>query len=325
LAKPSVLIISPALASANNGNWQTASRWLRFLGKHYRVQLAASWDGRASDIMIALHARRSAASIAAFAQAYPAHPLIVVLTGTDLYRDIANDADAQRSLHLATKLVVLQGHGISALPAQLRHKTVAIHQSAPALRTMHRGEQQHTLNITMVGHLREEKNPACFMQAAAMTALPGVRFNQIGGVLDPALGAQAQATQQQHPRYRWLGNLSHAKTRRLIRRSHLLVVPSYMEGGANVIIEAIRSGVPVLASDISGNRGMLGEHYAGYFPAEDPAALAALVARSVQESPFYAILQKQCRRRMPLFSPKHEQASLLQLLDNVRHPKQEHS
>jgi putative glycosyltransferase (TIGR04348 family) len=315
LAKPTVIIISPALASANNGNWQTASRWLRFLRDHYCVRLAASWDGSMADIMIALHARRSAASIAAFARARPACPLIVVLTGTDLYRDIENDADAQRSLQLATCLVVLQAQGITALPAGLRHKAVVIHQSAPALRhRLHHGRQR-TFDITMAGHLREEKNPACFMRAATMTALPDVRFNQIGGALDPSLAEQARATRRQHPHYRWLGNLSHTKTRRLIQRSHLLVAPSYMEGGANVIIEAIRSGVPVLASDISGNRGMLGNDYVGYFPVDDSAALADLIARGVKAPAFHALLQRQCARRAAMFSPQREQAALLQLLE----------
>ena len=325
MAKPSVILISPAFASANNGNWQTASRWQRLLRPHYDVRLAASWDGIAADLMIALHARRSASSIAAFAHAYPGRPLIVVLTGTDLYRDIANDAQAQHSLDVASRLVVLQQQGISALPAALRHKAVVIHQSAPSLRVLSVDNRKPGYDITMVGHLREEKNPACFMQAAAMTKLAGVRFNQIGGALDAALGEQAQSTQRHHPHYRWLGNMSHAKARRFIRRSHLLVLPSKMEGGANVIIEAIRSGVPVLASDIGGNRGMLGDDYAGYFPVDDPCALAGLIARSVEQPAFYRMLQKQARRRAALFSPAREQTALLQLLDNVQHCAQEHS
>lgn len=325
MAKPSVIIISPALASANNGNWQTASRWLRFLRGRYRVRLAASWDGSAADIMIALHARRSATSIAAFAQACPSHPLIVVLTGTDLYRDIAIDEGAQYSLQVASSLVVLQDKGLLALPAQFRSKAVVVHQSSPSMRARCHDKADSICHISMVGHLRNEKNPDCFMQAAAMTTLPGLRFNQVGGALDAALAAQARVTEHQHARYRWLGNISHAKTRRLIQRSHLLVVPSRMEGGANVIIEAVRSGVPVLASDISGNRGMLGDDYAGYFPAGDPASLAALVVRSVQEPAFHALLQKQCARRAAMFSPQREQTALLQLLDNVRHGLQEHS
>jgi hypothetical protein len=43
--------------------------------------------------------------------AHPRRGLAVVLTGTDLYRDIATDAAAQRSLALAQALVVLQELG----------------------------------------------------------------------------------------------------------------------------------------------------------------------------------------------------------------------
>ena len=35
----SVVIVTPALADANNGNWQTARRWARMLASAYRVQL----------------------------------------------------------------------------------------------------------------------------------------------------------------------------------------------------------------------------------------------------------------------------------------------
>lgn len=324
MGKPSIILVSPALASANNGNWQTASRWLRFLRSHYRVTLTGLWNGEPADILIALHARRSAASIQAFSQAYPDNPLIVVLTGTDLYRDIAIDESAQRSLALATRLVVLQERGAEALPVTYRHKAYLIYQSAPA-RSSHRNHSTSTYDITMVGHLRDVKNPACFMQAASAIALPRLRFIQIGGALDADLDEQARATQQVHPHYRWLGNMSHARTLRFIQRSHLLVLPSRMEGGANVIIEAVRSGVPVLASDIPGNRGMLGDDYPGYFPVDDPTALAELISRSVQEPGFHRDLLKSCNRRAILFSPAREQAALLQLLDNVRHSLQEPS
>ena len=318
MAKPSVIIISPALANANNGNWQTAYRWQRFLDSRYRVALTSQWDGAPADIMIALHARRSAASIAAFAQTYPSRPLIVVLTGTDLYRDIANDDDAQRSLQLATKLVVLQNAGLEHLPASLRPKTSVIYQSAPALSPLVKASTTRHINVTMVGHLREEKDPLTFMQAATLLKSPRIRMNQIGSALEPHLEVHAQTTQLNCLRYRWLGNMSHGKTRQFIKRSHFLIVPSRMEGGANVIIEAITSGVPVIASNISGNRGMLGDDYVGYFACGDSAALAQLIDHACADASFYAALQQQCAARAPLFAPERERAALLHLLDNER-------
>ncbi|MDP3841621.1 MAG: selenoneine biosynthesis selenosugar synthase SenB [Oxalobacteraceae bacterium] len=316
---PQIVIISPALAKANNGNWQTARRWARFLRQHYRVRIAAEWDGRQIDAMVALHARRSAASIAAFAAAQPDSPLVVVLTGTDLYRDIRTDADAQRSLQLATQLVLLQASGLQELAADLRAKSQVIHQSTPPLKAVAPATPaaRRQLQITMIGHLREEKDPATFMRAAALVQAPQARLIHIGGALEPGLGRLAEQTGQQESRYRWLGSLPHAIVRQRLKRSHLMVISSRMEGGANVIIEAISSGVPILASDISGNRGMLGDDYAGYFPLGDSRQLARLIDRSITDPSFYALLQWQCAARAPLFAPEREKTALLQLMDNL--------
>jgi putative glycosyltransferase (TIGR04348 family) len=321
--KPQIAIISPALANANNGNWQTAFRWARHLRTRYRVMLESSYDPAASDIapdaVIALHARRSAAVIAALADHRPSLPIALVLTGTDLYRDIRHDADAQRSLELATCLVVLQEAGFDELRPAHREKAVVIHQAAPALKPADRNALRKHFDAIMVGHLRDEKDPATFMRAAEFVSQPNIRLTHVGGALDESLGAQAVATQHATPAYRWLGDLPHARTRQLLKRSNLMAICSKMEGGANVIIEAITSGVPVVASDISGNRGMLGNDYAGYFPLGDAAELARLIERAASDRAFYDRLCRQCAARAPLFAPEREEAAVLQLVDNLLH------
>jgi putative glycosyltransferase (TIGR04348 family) len=317
--RPYVCIVSPALAAANNGNWQTAARWARFLRARCRVTVAQQWrpdpSRPAPDLLIALHARRSAASLAAFRAAYPDRPAVLVLTGTDLYRDIHADPAAQAALLQATRLVLLQQAGLAELPQGLRAKASVIYQSAASLQPW-AAPRRHA-DIAMIGHLREEKDPATFMRAASLVSESRARLLHIGGALDAALGELALATQAQTPRYRWLGALPRAKARQRLRRSHAMALCSRMEGGANVIIEAVTSGVPVLASDISGNRGMLGADYAGYFPAGDPAALARLIDRSIADPAFYATLRAQCAARAPLFAPATEQAALLDLVDNL--------
>lgn len=325
MIKPHIFIISPALAKANNGNGLTATRWARFLRRHYRISLALQWDGTPCDAMIALHARRSASSIAAFAAAYPASPLILALTGTDLYRDIRTDADAQRSLQLASQLIVLQPAGVHELDAELCRKVAVIYQSSPMLKAISPAIKQRArrFEVTMIGHFRDEKDPLTFMRAAGLVKQARVQMTHIGGALDPALGSHAEATQATHAHYRWLGHIPHTHTRQRLKRSHLMVITSVMEGGAHVIIEAITSGVPVLASNISGNRGMLGEDYAGYFPVGDSLALASLIDRAATDSAFYARLQAQCDARAPFFAPEREQAALLQLVNNSIHPHQQ--
>ena len=103
MPSPRVLIISPAAAAANNGNWHTAWRWSQMLRPAFDATIAQVWNGDPFDVMLALHARRSADSIARWAQAnfhvtgapHNAPGLGVVLTGTDLYRDIQTDTSAQ--------------------------------------------------------------------------------------------------------------------------------------------------------------------------------------------------------------------------------------
>jgi putative glycosyltransferase (TIGR04348 family) len=311
---PQLVIVTPALRDANNGNWQTALRWQRHLRDTCTVRIVRQWPSSlaCSDCaMIALHARRSAESIAAWARVYPGRRLAVVLTGTDLYRDIAVDESAQRSLQLAQKLVVLQEAGPAALDAGQRGKCRVIYQSTTPRKALSKPTQR--LRAVMVGHLRDEKSPETLFAAARLLAdHHDIFIDHIGEALDPALGEVAQATMRVAPNYRWLGGLPHEETRRRIQRAHLLIHCSRMEGGAHVIMEAVACGTPVLASHIDGNIGMLGADYAGYFPWGDAAALAALVrrCRPADTDPLLATLQRQCAKRAPLFAPEAERAAL---------------
>ena len=342
MTRQHIWIVSPASARANNGNWQSASRWARFLRTRYRVTISLSWpdadddadadDGADAhlprdprpdatpdlppDLLIALHARRSASSLNAWSQAWPQRPSILLLTGTDLYRDIDIDARAQRSLEQASALVLLQPAGLEVLPAPLHAKASVIFQSAATLRPAPPAARRHA-DICMIGHLREEKDPRTFMRAAAQVTSPSARLVHIGGALEPALADAARATASGVPRYLWLGAMPHGATRQRLKRSHAMALTSHMEGGANVIIEAVCAGVPVLASDINGNRGMLGDDYAGYFPPGDATGLARLIDRVIDEPAFHALLRAQCDARAPLFAPAAERAALLELVDNL--------
>ena len=313
---PEVAIVTPALADANNGNWQTARRWARMLAGAYRVRLAAAWSGGDEAVMISLHARRSAASVAQWRARRGAAPLVVVLTGTDLYRDIAADASAQASLASADRLVVLNAFGAAALPEHLRPKARVVLQSCSARRTLPKTTRH--LRALMVGHLRAEKAPETFFAAARLLAgRADILLDHAGAALDPTLGAGASALMAACPRYRWLGALAHAAARRRIQAAHVLVHPSRMEGGAHVVIEAVRSGTPVLASRIDGNVGLLGDDYDGYFAVGDAAGLATLLQRVRDEPAMLAHLQRQCAARAALFDPRRESAALHALIGEI--------
>jgi putative glycosyltransferase (TIGR04348 family) len=314
--KPRVCIVTPAAASANNGNWHTAARWQRFLAAVAQVRVLQSWDGGPDDALIALHARRSADSVARFHAARPAQPLAVVLTGTDLYRDLETDASAQHSLQCASHLVVLQPRGLLSLPLAVRAKARSIVQSATRVRRTDRSRR--TVDFVAVGHLRDEKDPLTLMRAARLLGdAPGWRIVHIGGALDEALAEQARRTAAEEPRYRWLNALPAPATRRWIARAHALVHMSRLEGGANAVIEAVRSGVPVLASRIDGNLGLLGDDYEGVFPAGDAEALAALMRRFLHEPAFAERLRAQCAAREQGFTPAAEAAAVRGLLHDM--------
>ena len=207
MSRPQICIVTPALASANNGNWQTARRWSQMLRSHYQVGLVDQWQGEPAEVLVALHARRSAPSIQRWARDRPGTPLAVVLTGTDLYRDIHVDAEARRSLDLADRLVVLHECAINDLPVPYRAKAIVCFQSTTARQPPAKTAQH--LRCVMVGHLREEKAPQTYFEAVRRLAnRHDILLDHIGDALDPALGSEARGHLAAAPRD------AHAQARR---------------------------------------------------------------------------------------------------------------
>lgn len=319
-------LVTPALEDANNGNWQTAKRWAHLLSHDYQVQLTNVWPlpegaqgaltGLAADVMVALHARRSAASIERFVSACPGRPLAVVLTGTDLYQDIGHDAKAQASLGHADRLIVLHEGAVQDVPEAFRGKALVCLQSTTARAALTKSSR--LLRAVMVGHLRAVKAPETYFGAAKLLAgRSDILLDHIGAPLDAQLGAAAAALSFRLPTYRWLGPLPHEATRRRVQRAHVLVHPSLLEGGAHVVIEAICSGTAVLASRIPGNVGLLGADYGGYFEPGDAAGLAELLLRCRDDRAILEHLTTQCAARAPRFTASNERATLLGILSDL--------
>ena len=286
------------------------------LGGRCKVILQTEWDGNDADVLIALHARRSATSVANFSERHPGRPIVVVLTGTDLYKDLPASPEAVQSLEAARRIVVLQEEALRMLEPRWRRRSSVIVQSAKALKTGRKPRGR--LDLVTVGHLRAEKDPQTLF--AAMTRLPPdvpVVLRHVGNALEGDLGREARSFARREPRYRYLGGLPHGITRTLIKNSHFLVHPSVLEGGANVVIEAVTSGTPVLASRIPGNLGLLGADYGGYFEVRDAAALAALIVKAWKEKDFRTELQRQCAARRPLFTPDAEGRAVRQLVTEL--------
>jgi putative glycosyltransferase (TIGR04348 family) len=310
-----ICLITPAAPGSRKGNRITALRWgsiLRGLG--HRVAVAQEYNGQRCDVLIALHAGRSAGSIARYREEHPAGPLLVALTGTDLYGDIHTNPEARRSLALASRLVVLQPLGIQELPAEYRARARVIYQSLPAplFRAV---PAEDTFDVCVMGHLRPLKDP--FRTALAARLLPAssrLRVLHLGAALSDDMAEQARAEESMNPRYHWLGERPRNKALRLLARCQLLSLTSQMEGGANAVSEAIVVSVPVVSSRIAGSVGLLGEDYPGYFPVGDEEALAGLLLRAETEPAYLVELQRGCQELRPLFDPAEEARRWKELL-----------
>ena len=302
-----VLIVTPAPPGSRSGNRVTALRWARVLrGLGHETNIATAFERQRCDLMVALHARRSRDSILRFRRRRPERPLVLALTGTDLYGDIRTDAGARDSLERADRLIVLQEAGAAELPERLRSRARVIVQS---LRPPRRASRpvSGAFQVCVLGHLRSVKDP--LRTAAASRRLPPesrLRVVQAGGALEEREALRARREEDRNERYRWVGELPRWQALRLLGRSHLLALTSRMEGGANVVCEALALGVPVVSSEISGSIGLLGSAYPGYFPVGDTGALAALLSRAETDAAFYERLRQCCRERAALVDPVRE-------------------
>jgi len=318
--KLTITLNTPAGPQSRAGNRATATRWARFLRElGHRVHVAVDDPGDRADVMIALHAWRSADSIRAFARRHPERPLIVALTGTDIYRFQASDpAITLASMEAAHALIGLHHRVGDDIPAHLHRRLHTVFQSAQPLPLSYPGPTRGRFDVCVAGHLREEKDS--LRAAYAARDLPGdsrVRIIQAGRAHSNDWAEAAATEAASNPRYQWLGEIPHWQVRRLMSRSQAMVVSSIMEGGANVVSEACVAGLPVLASAIPGNRGLLGDDYPGYYPARDTTALRDLLARAESDPTFLQQLQRHCQALAPWFSPAAERDGLNAVLAHV--------
>ncbi|CAM3634134.1 putative glycosyltransferase (TIGR04348 family) [Polynucleobacter brandtiae] len=315
--KIKINIVTPAPVGSLHGNRITAQRWDRFLKKlGYSSRITESWAQGDTDLLIALHAYRSHDSILRFKQKYPHKPVILMMTGTDLYRDIKQHPEVLISMQLADKIVLLQSAAMEIIPKALQKKVHVIYQSVKAI--SRKPLLKRCFLVSVIGHLRPEKDPFC--TARCLAELPSesvIRVQHLGKAMSPDMRQMAIRYQAKLPRYEWLDEVSHAQALQRLARSHLMVITSLMEGGAHVVSEAIAIGVPVVASDIPGNRGLLGESYSAYFPVGDEKALAALLHRAETEPRFYRSLEKQIHARQSLIKPAFEMRSIQSLVNSV--------
>jgi glycosyltransferase involved in cell wall biosynthesis len=166
-----------------------------------------------------------------------------------------------------------------------------------------------------VGHLRDEKDP--LRTALAARLLPEasrVRVLHAGAALSPAWKRAALREARENPRYRFLGELPLARARALIARSRVLSLTSRLEGGANVVSEAVAAGTPILAARIPAMAAILGEDHPGLFEFGATEELAGLLDRAEREPPFLRELARRSRALRRALSPAREKSLLVRVV-----------
>jgi putative glycosyltransferase (TIGR04348 family) len=316
-----ILVVTPAAEDSIHGNGVTARRWagiLRDLG--HSVEISDGYRGGDFTALLALHARKSAAAIRAFHADHPNAPIVIAMTGTDLYPSPREAGVDPEVLALATRFVVLQAHGVDQLGPEHAARTDVIIQSVPPIPP--RPPRRDCFEVVFLAHIRPVKDP--LRPAAAVRLLPDdsrIRVVHLGAARDGALAAEAAAESADNPRYDWLGPVARPEALAVLARSRLLVITSLHEGGANVVSEALAARVPIISSAIPGSIGLLGAEYPGYFPAGDTAALAGMLyAAERDRDGFYQALVDHCAALHPRVAPAAEKQAFAEMLKKLQLP-----
>jgi len=311
-------LITPAARHSRSGNRATANRWQRLLSQlGHRVVVRTDYAGENVDLLLAVHAWRSAPAIRRFAAQHPDRPLVVLLAGTDIYRFQHEDPEPTlESMRAAHALIGLHEQAAADIPAEFRDKLGVVLQSAEPMER--RPPLKTQFEVCVIGHLRDEKDS--LRAACAVRDLPEdsrIAVTQLGKAHNEDWAERARAETKSNPRYRWWGERARATVRKIMARAQVMVMSSGMEGGANAVSEACAAGLPVIASRIPGNVGLLGKDYPGYFPVENTEALREMLLRAESDPGWLERLRRHCAERARLFTPERERRALAAIIDQA--------
>ena len=309
-------VVVPQFTTEQSGNSVTGQRYVhmfRELGHHSTIVTRTRAH---SDLAVALNAYRTAAAVTAATAA--GSQVVVVLTGTDIYRFLRSDPDVVLgTLDRAHRLVGLNDHIGSELEHRHRDRLEIIPEGARRS-VLDRRTPTAEFTAVVVGHLREEKDPPTV--AAAVRDLPEqsrIMVQHYGAPHSSEWAEWAHSEQQSNRRYRWHGEIPRAEMDSVYARAHVLVNSSVMEGGANAISEAVMAGLPVLASDIPGNVGVLGDDYPGYFPVGEASVLRSSLLGLERDPPLLAELSSAVAGLQPRLSIASERRRWAELLADL--------
>jgi glycosyltransferase involved in cell wall biosynthesis len=313
-----VCVASPYPLSELKGNSVTTDRIVAMLNEGgVDARGSHGYDGDPADVLIALHAVKGAPAVFDFREKAPQGKVIVLLTGTDIYQGLPEGSEiGHDALRSADRIVVPQEAAILRLPEEVRDKTVVIRSSLDPI-AIKAGPLKSPFVISVVGHPRPVKRSFLTIETVARhPEWRDLEVWQIGQALDEESRKTAAAWARNDHRYRWFGGLPRQESLARCAESSLMINSSILEGGAHAVLEAMTMGVPVLASRIEGNVGLLGDDYPGYFEeGKLDEALQAIVDKRVDLEDWVSLASE----RMDRFSRESESTSWLDLLAELNY------
>jgi glycosyltransferase involved in cell wall biosynthesis len=297
------------------GNFGTAFQWADIIATFpdHEVSVTDSFDPEA-DVLIAIHAMKSAPAIRGYRQARADGKVIVALAGTDIYPEPCEAT--LESMRIADRIILLQDRAILKVPESECRKAQTILQSADtSCFSQYAERSKNPFIVSVIGFLRDVKDP--MRAAAASRLLPPesrVCIRHAGGILEDKYKKLVETETVENPRYRWLGIIDRTGIDKLLSESQLMVLSSFHEGGARVVSYSIVNHTPVLAAASDCAISLLGESYPGLYPAGDTEALAKLMNRAETDESFLNELREITKELAPKFAPALEVAAWEKLL-----------
>lgn len=261
-----------------------------FMARHSQ---AIAHHARNCDLV---HAHWTLSGAAALAGRWLHHkPVLVTVQGSDIFqmakgrvgawftRSVLNGSDQVTALSHALKDAAVAA-GASPEKIAIVPNGVDIQRFVPPPNDG-RGQPTDAERIILfTGFLIQRKGVRYLLDALALlpTDLPPYRVALVGeGPEEAALRAQVAALGL-GSRVEFLGFQPQAVVSEWMRRAHLFVLPSLEEGQGVVLLEALASGTPVIASDVDGIRDVVVPEVGTRVPAADSAELAGALEKMLR-------------------------------------------
>jgi glycosyltransferase involved in cell wall biosynthesis len=151
--------------------------------------------------------------------------------------------------------------------------------------------------ITFVGRLVPEKRPELLIEAFQALKPLGWKLAIVGSTSDTnSFAQQIGNLTNANPDVVFTGQLYGKHLAEIVRGAGFFVLPSDVEGLPLAMLEAMREGVPVVASDIPPHRQLLGEGKGMLFPPGDLESLISALDWAIQHPEELAIMAKEAQK-----------------------------